>query len=80
MMTTKARHDLTDRKGSITSGSSCIDQLGNERRVAKHAPSDLNMSSFKISLVSNAGECNAKLTPPSEEIFTVHLYVVARIE
>jgi hypothetical protein len=50
---------------------SCIDQLGNERRVAKHAPSDLNMSSFKINLVSNAGECNAKLTPPSGETFTL---------
>jgi len=75
MMTTQTLTDYVDQKGSIASGLSCIDPLGNERRVglAVHAPyigprheQPRNKNKFSES----ADECNAKLTPPSEDIFT----------
>jgi len=77
-MTTKTLIDYVDQKGNIASGLSGIDPLGNERRVAVHAPSDLDTSSLaiKINLVYSADECNAKLTPPSEEIFTITATIV----
>jgi len=71
-MTTKTMTDYVDQKGTIASGLSCIDPISNERRVAVHAPSDLNTNSLAINknLVNSAGECNAESTPPSERKFT----------
>jgi len=62
MRTTKSLTDYVDQKGSIASGLSCI----------VHAPPDLETSSLaiKINLVNSADECNAKITPPSENMFT----------